>query len=71
MHDFLRDFTEKAPNGLNFSDDNHGKELFLGDVFQAAIYNDMRLQSVIFQNEPYYDVGTSDDLIRALKRNIF
>jgi glucose-1-phosphate thymidylyltransferase len=67
MHDFLRSTTEK----LNFEDEDHGKELFLGDVFQAAKYSGLLLQTVIFRNGRYFDFGTSDDLKRAIKRPLF
>jgi glucose-1-phosphate thymidylyltransferase len=41
------------------------KELFLGDVFQAAIDNDLQIESVIFQKNRYYDIGTPEDLVKA------
>lgn len=44
------------------------KELFLGDVFQAAIDDDLQIESVIFQNSRYYDIGTPEDLIEAVSK---
>jgi glucose-1-phosphate thymidylyltransferase len=71
MHNLLCDITEKLSIKQNFKDVNYGNELYLGDVFQAAIDHDILLQSVIFHNKRYFDIGTPNDLIKALKRNIF
>jgi glucose-1-phosphate thymidylyltransferase len=44
------------------------KELFLGDVFQAAIDDDLQIASVIFENNRYYDIGTPEDLVKAVNQ---
>jgi glucose-1-phosphate thymidylyltransferase len=53
---------------------NHSKkakedmqELFLGDVFQAAIKDRFDINSVIFSKGNCLDIGTSNDLAKAMK----
>jgi len=42
------------------------KELYLGDVFQAAIHNDMHIDTVIFHEGSCIDIGTPEDMVRAV-----
>lgn len=42
-------------------------ELFVGDVIQAAIINGFRVDSVLFENGNYLDIGTPEDLTRAVQ----
>jgi len=69
MHEHLA-----AIQNINEQDDiaNHvpeQRELFVGDVIQAAIHNDLRVEAVLFPDDTYLDIGTPDDLIKAV-RNI-
>lgn len=41
-------------------------ELPIGDVIQAAIYNGMRVEAEVFPQGSYLDIGTPDDLVRAV-----
>lgn len=43
-------------------------ELFLGEVVQAAISNDLTVLGVVFPNDSYIDIGTPEDLVRATDR---
>lgn len=43
-------------------------ELFLGDVFRAAIESGMRADAVQVSDKPYLDIGTCDDLRKAIGR---
>ena len=43
------------------------QELFLGDVFQAAIKDKFNINSVIFSKGNCLDIGTSEDLAKALQ----
>lgn len=56
---FSVDFSKKA------KEDKH--ELFLGDVFQAAIKDKFNINSVIFSKGNCLDIGTSEDLAKALQ----
>ena len=43
------------------------RELFVGDVIQAAILNDFQVESVLFPDGTYIDIGTPDDLVKAVQ----
>jgi len=43
------------------------KEIFVGDVIQAAIDRNLSVESVIFRNDCFIDIGTPTDLYRAVK----
>jgi len=61
MHEYLVTTRESAKNS---------PELFIGDVIQAAIDDGLQVEGVIVSDEPYIDIGTGDDLRKALKRFI-
>lgn len=44
------------------------KELFVGDVFRAALGDGLRVKGVRVSDSPYIDIGTPDDLARAIER---
>lgn len=46
----------------------HKPELFVGDIVQAAIGEGLRVEAVHVSDEPFLDIGTPDDLIRAVRR---
>jgi len=43
-------------------------ELFVGDVFQAAIHAGMRVEGVPVSDSPFLDIGTPEDLLSAVRR---
>lgn len=46
------------------------KELFLGEVIQAAVNEGLRVEGVKVSDEPFIDIGTPDDLHRAAQKLI-
>jgi glucose-1-phosphate thymidylyltransferase len=42
-------------------------ELFIGDVILAAIEAGLRIEAVQVSDQPYIDIGTPDDLVRAIQ----
>ena len=62
MHRFLEVYSEKDPPK---------DELFIGDVFQAAIQESMQIESIIFQNSRFQDIGSPEDLIKAIRQAEF
>jgi len=42
-------------------------EVFLGDVIQAAIQNDLRIDKVFFADGNYLDIGTPEDMVKAVQ----
>lgn len=70
MHDYLSVIQEtNKPNKHNNYVNNVSKqqELFVGDVFQAAIDNDLHVEGVIFPKSTCLDIGTPDDLVKAYR----
>lgn len=43
-------------------------EVRIGGTIQAAIDNNLRVRGVNVSDEPLLDIGTGDDLLRAVKR---
>jgi glucose-1-phosphate thymidylyltransferase len=43
-----------------------GRELYIGDVLQAAAEHGLSIQSVIFPDQFFYDIGTPEGLIEAI-----
>ncbi len=48
--------------------DNSTLELSVGEVFQAALDADLRIDALSVSDAPYLDIGTPEDLVRAVKR---
>ena len=57
MHEYLTATKESA---------REHPELFVGDVVQAAIHDGLKVEGVHVSDEPYLDIGTADDLLRAV-----
>jgi glucose-1-phosphate thymidylyltransferase len=45
------------------------KEMFIGDVVQAAIDNGLLVENVIFFDGDYLDIGTPADLVKAVRES--
>jgi glucose-1-phosphate thymidylyltransferase len=57
MHNFL---------ALQLEQETSGQELYVGDVFQAAIEKHMTIESVSFSDRLFYDIGTPNGLLKAI-----
>jgi glucose-1-phosphate thymidylyltransferase len=42
-------------------------ELSVGDIVQAAIHNNLRVEGLPVSRDPYLDIGTPEDLVKAIK----
>jgi hypothetical protein len=58
MHEFLHRSVQNAANQ---------PELFVGDVIHASILEGLDVQGTEISHEPYLDIGTSEDLLRAIR----
>lgn len=43
------------------------QELFVGDIIQAAMNNDIHIDTVLFSNGSYLDIGTPEDMVKAVQ----
>lgn len=67
MHEYLaaiRKGNEQDDTGSNAPEK---PELFVGDVIQAAIHDDLRVETVLFPDGTYLDIGTPDNLVKAVR----
>ncbi|MBF2027718.1 MAG: dTDP-glucose pyrophosphorylase [Oscillatoriales cyanobacterium C42_A2020_001] len=59
---------EQALSQTTASETLTRKEIPIGDVIQAAIAAGMRVEAVPFEQGSYLDIGTPDDLVRAVQQ---
>ena len=59
MHEYLAGCKEAA---------SQHPEMFVGDVFNKAIQEGIRVEGVFISDKPFLDIGTGDDLLKAVKR---
>jgi glucose-1-phosphate thymidylyltransferase len=59
MHHYLAAITHDNPFPQS--------EIPLGNVMQAAIDKGLRVEAEIFDGDPYLDIGTPEDLVRAVR----
>ncbi len=70
MHKFLVDILEEQEQNTNENNIIRQRELFVGDVIQAAIDNNLNVEGVIFSDSTCLDIGTPDDLVKAIRSEI-
>jgi len=58
MHNYVQTQKEAA---------SEKKELFIGEVVKAAIHQGVRVEAVQISTEPFLDIGTPDDLLKAAR----
>ena len=75
--EFLHAFTESAmrrrgrDTGAGEGDDElNPAETPIGDVIQAAVGAGLRVEAEIFEDGRYIDIGTPDNLLRAIKAQL-
>jgi glucose-1-phosphate thymidylyltransferase len=61
MHDYI------SGQQRILEDNRDLKELFVGDVIQAAMQNNMEIDTVLFKDGNCLDIGTPEDLIKAIR----
>ena len=68
MHEYLVaiEVERKAYHSTNQSLPR--REIPIGDLIQAAIDNGLQVEAELFEDEPYLDIGTPADLLRAVRR---
>jgi glucose-1-phosphate thymidylyltransferase len=70
MHEYLSTLQEVREQGNTGSNVSEQRELFVGDVIQAAIDNNLHVEGVIFPDSTCLDIGTSEDLVKAIHSEI-
>ncbi len=69
LHHFLRtDETKRNMSVLASTANDPGGDLAVGVVFQAALKAGLRIQAVTFPQDNYLDIGTPENLVRAVRQ---
>ena len=67
MHTYLAEWMAADVDRSQQSSTYPRKELYMGDVIQSAIDNNLSVDKFIFQAGKYIDIGTPDDLEKAVR----
>jgi len=71
LHQFLRaNETMRNMNVLASTANDPGGDLAVGVVFQAALKAGLRMQAVKFPQDSYLDIGTPENLAKAVRREV-
>lgn len=60
MHEYLADIQKTGKQ-------KNDRELFVGDVIQAAIDDNLQVKGIIFPDDSCMDIGTPEDLLKAVR----
>jgi glucose-1-phosphate thymidylyltransferase len=67
MHNYVLSQQERYTKVKNNIDYEKNKELFVGDIIQEAIRDNMKVDVVVFKDGKSLDIGDPDDLLKATK----
>jgi glucose-1-phosphate thymidylyltransferase len=67
MHEYLAAALDEFKRSSSFTVGATETELTMGHVFQAALSAGLRVESVYFETGSYLDIGTPDDMIKAVR----
>jgi glucose-1-phosphate thymidylyltransferase len=67
MHEYLAAALDEVKRSSSFTAGATETELTMGHVFKAALSAGLRVESVYFETGSYLDIGTPDDLIKAVR----
>ena len=68
LHEYLVTIEANRPQNQAGNYPSKEQELAIGDVIQAAINTGLQVQAEVFTDGEYLDIGTSEDLVRAVRR---
>jgi glucose-1-phosphate thymidylyltransferase len=70
MHEYLAATQIKSPQDDTGNGPPKQRELFVGDVIQAAIEAGLQVEKVIFPKGSYLDIGMPDNLVKAVRNSV-
>ncbi len=71
MHEYVVVGQQTNTKDKTVNNSKEQNEVFLGDVIQAAIQNDLRIDKVFFTDGAYLDIGTPEDMVKAVQTTSF
>jgi glucose-1-phosphate thymidylyltransferase len=70
MHEYLANIEGVQTQNVDSNNHLQRGELYVGDVVQAAIDAGLRVETVIFPDGWYIDIGTPEDLVMAVHNGV-
>jgi glucose-1-phosphate thymidylyltransferase len=70
MNDYIQKSGKTAHPGYEFNGRKTQRELFLSEVIKAALKKDLHVETVIFSKGIYLDIGTPENLTKAVRIGI-
>ncbi len=67
MHNYLSTLQDAKEQDNTRNNVSEQRELLVGDVIQAAINNNLKVEGVIFPDSSCLDIGTPRDLVKAVR----
>ena len=67
MHEYVSNREKTKASGKIGRQGKEQQELFVGDVIRAAMENGIQIDTVLFTDGSYLDIGTPEDMVRAVK----
>ena len=67
MHEYLSSLQKAKKTGDALNNPSDDRELFVGDIIQAAIDDNLQVEGVLFHDNSCLDIGTPDDLLNACR----
>ena len=71
LHEFVAKHKKRFSANSSSNATKDTQELFLGDIFQAAIKDEFDIDSVVFSKGNCLDIGTPEDLAKAFEKTDF
>jgi glucose-1-phosphate thymidylyltransferase len=71
MHEYVTTIQNRNNAGKERASFEENQELFVGDVIQAAIHEDIQIDAVLFPNGEYLDIGSPEDILKAIQLKIW
>jgi glucose-1-phosphate thymidylyltransferase len=69
LHEFVSEHKKRYPDDGFKAATTNKRELFMGDVFQAAIEDRLNIETVLFSAGNCLDIGTPDDLAKVVGKS--
>ncbi len=70
MHDYVSSRKNNGHNSDADTSEQEQRELHVADVIQSAIEDDLNVDSVLFKDGSCLDIGTPEDMRKAVQENI-
>jgi glucose-1-phosphate thymidylyltransferase len=71
MHNYVQDHLTVIAAGADESEIMGHREIQIGDVLQAAIESELKIDTVKFPHGAYIDIGTPEDMVAAVRSHAF